>query len=75
MMTLYSLMGERRKFRIEEIILSWINNGRKVHMSNYCKDGHYLGGSNRNPDGSCKIYKLKYNREYYRRKRGISRIN
>ena len=75
MMTIYPFMGSRRRGRIKEIVTNWVNNGRKVHGSNYCKNGHHLIGRIRNLDGSCRICKKIYSRKYRWGNYGINRAS
>jgi len=78
MMTLYSLMGERRRAKIAELIPKWRRQTRKREM---CRNGHPLSGENlysykgkayragrtQTWDGrGCLICKRKHNREYAR---------
>jgi hypothetical protein len=65
MMTLYSLMGERRKSKIKSILDSWKSNSRSLGMAGYCLRGHERSKDNLRLNGAC----IKCERIYNERKR------
>lgn len=62
MMTVYSLMGERRKSKIRELLKTWIKSNKRVIGSEFCRNGHKLEKSNLYENGSCKICLTNYNK-------------
>lgn len=73
MMTLYPLLGDRRKAKVKEVILSWKNyqRGNRSNHSEYCLKGHHISGENMylyTKDGreyrSCRTCRSHYNKTY-----------
>lgn len=46
MMTLFSLMGERRQAQIKECLGAWLDRGPKRKFWTHCSHGHQLEGDN-----------------------------
>ena len=46
MMTMLSLMGERRQARIKECLMAWRDRAPKREFWTHCKNGHELSGDN-----------------------------
>lgn len=59
-MTLYPLMGRRRKEKIRELLAFWKANERRVRNSDVCKNGHQI-----TPGEKCKICMDKYLINYF----------
>jgi hypothetical protein len=63
LMTLYSLMGRRRKERFREIFINWHNQQRRDKGVDVCLKGHIIEQLN-NPQNRCKICDTEANRKY-----------